>query len=116
MQLMCEFSEEGNVPCLGIFSQRVKKFNGDADHKVPQIGWNTVYDLKSPLFKGIPENSFMYFVHGYYAEKGEHTIASTNYTLEYSSALNKDNFYAVQFHPEKSADVGERLLENFFGI
>ncbi len=116
MQLMCDYSEEGNVECLGIFKQRVKKFAGDAQHKVPQIGWNNIYNLRSDLMKDIPENAYMYFVHGYYVEKGENTIATTDYILEYSSALNKNNFYAVQFHPEKSAGEGEKLLGNFLKL
>jgi len=112
MQLMCNFSEEGDTDCLGIFNKRVKHFKS-AELKVPQIGWNNIFDLKSPLFKNVSENSFVYFVHGYYAELGENTIASTDYILNYSSALNKDNFYGVQFHPEKSGDVGELILKNF---
>lgn len=117
MQLLCEFSGEGNTHCLGIFKQQVKKFSaGSPAEKVPQIGWNNVYDLKSGLFKDIPENSFMYFVHGYYAERGEDTIAVTSYIQEYSSALQKNNFYAVQFHPEKSGEAGQRLLANFLAL
>jgi imidazole glycerol-phosphate synthase subunit HisH len=124
MQLLCKTSEEGNTDCLGIFDVPVKHFisPGEAsksksgDIKVPQIGWNKIYDLKSPLFKGIKEHEYMYFVHGYYAEKNEHSIASANYILEYSCALHKDNFYAAQFHPEKSATAGERLLTNFFEL
>lgn len=114
MQLMCEYSEEGNTDCLGIFKGRVKKFDGDPNNKVPQVGWNTIQNLKSPLFEGLKENDYMYFVHGYYAEKSENTIATTHYILEYSSALRKNNFYAAQFHPEKSSSAGEKLLENFF--
>lgn len=115
MQLMCEHSEEGDTSCLGIFSQKVKKFKS-GDFKVPQIGWNTIYDLKSPLFNNINENSYVYFVHGYYAELGANTISKTNYILEYSSALNKNNFYGTQFHPEKSGDIGEQILKNFINI
>ena len=81
--------------------------------KVPQIGWNTIYDLKTDLFKGLPQNSYCYFVHGYYAALGRHTIATTNYVQPYSSGLHKNNFYGVQFHPEKSAAVGEQILKNF---
>jgi imidazole glycerol-phosphate synthase subunit HisH len=116
MQLMCEYSEEGNTPCLGIFNKRVKKFQGDEQHKVPQIGWNNIYELRSGLMSGIPDKAYMYFVHGYYVEKGENTIATTNYITEYSSALNKNNFYAAQFHPEKSAAAGEKVIENFLKL
>ncbi len=115
MQLMCDHSEEGNTKCLGIFSQTVKKFSSN-EYKVPQIGWNTIYNLSSPLFKNIKENSYVYFVHGYYAELGANTISKTNYITEYSSALNKNNFYGVQFHPEKSGDVGEQILKNFIDL
>lgn len=114
MQLMCAYSEEGNTTCLGIFDQQVKKFKDTL--KVPQIGWNKVNDLKSPLFTGIKENEYMYFVHSYYAELGEHTIAKTDYDILYSSALHKNNFYAAQFHPEKSSKAGQKLLENFIKL
>ena len=114
MQLMCNYSEEGNTNCLGIFDNQIKLFKGDI--KVPQIGWNNIYELKSNLYKGIKENEYMYFVHSYYAEVSEHTIAKTNYGIEYSSSLQKDNFYAAQFHPEKSSDAGQQLLENFIKI
>ncbi len=112
MQLMCEFSEEGNTDCLGIFNKRVKHF-GSKELKVPQIGWNNIFDLKSPLFKNVKNDAFVYFVHGYYAELGENTISTTDYILKYSSALHKNNFYGAQFHPEKSGDVGEQILKNF---
>ncbi len=115
MQLMCDHSEEGNTNCLGIFNQQIKKFNS-TKFKVPQIGWNTIYNLSSPLFKNIKENSYVYFVHGYYAELGANTISKTNYITEYSSALNKNNFYGAQFHPEKSGDVGEQILKNFIEL
>jgi glutamine amidotransferase len=113
MQLMCSYSEENDTDCLGIFEEKVKKFSGGDGLKVPQIGWNNIYDLKTPLFNGLKENSFCYFVHGYYADLGRHTIATTNYGLPYSSGLHRDNFYGVQFHPEKSAAVGEQILKNF---
>ena len=112
MQLMCSYSEENDTACLGIFAERVKKF-GSGELKVPQIGWNNIYELKTALFEGVPDQSYCYFVHGYYAALGEHTIARTDYVQPYSSALHKDNFYGVQFHPEKSAQVGERILQNF---
>ena len=115
-QLMCRFSEEGNVDCLGIFPQHVKKFNSQC-HKIPQMGWNDIYNLKSPLFNGISENSYVYFVHGYYAECcAQHTIATANYIQPYSAAMQRDNFFATQFHPEKSGDTGHKILENFMRI
>ncbi len=114
MQLMCKHSEENNTECLGVFDVQVKKFaSPDNVHKVPQMGWNTIYDLRSPLFEGVSEQSFVYYVHGYYAETSAFTIATTEYLQPYSAALNRDNFYGVQFHPEKSAAVGERILKNF---
>ena len=117
MQLMCTHSEENDTPCLGIFEENVKHFqSGTSAIKIPQIGWNNVYDLQTPLFKDVPENSYCYFVHGYYAALGEHTITKTDYIQPYSSALHKDNFYGVQFHPEKSAVVGEQILKNFITL
>jgi len=117
MQLRCEYSEENDTPCLGIFDEDVKKFqplNGEL--KVPQIGWNNIYDLKTDLFKNVAQNSYCYFVHGYYAAKGKHTIGTTDYVQRYSSALHKNNFYGVQFHPEKSASAGEQILKNFIEL
>ena len=117
MQLMCRHSTENDTACLGIFEEQVKHFETlDNTIKIPQIGWNTIAELKTPLFNGIAENSFAYFVHGYYAAKGKHTIATTNYIQDYSSALQKDNFYGVQFHPEKSALVGEQIIQNFLSL
>ena len=117
MQLMCNYSAENDTPCLGIFKEEVKQFQGNGTgYKVPQIGWNNIYDLKTDLFRGLPGNSFCYFVHGYYAALGEHTIATADYILPYSAGLQRDNFYGVQFHPEKSAVVGEQILKNFLGI
>ncbi|HUB59281.1 MAG TPA: imidazole glycerol phosphate synthase subunit HisH [Puia sp.] len=116
MQLMCSYSEENDTECLGIFGERVKKFvpgGGEALLKVPQIGWNNIYGLKTALFEGVAEDSYCYFVHGYYAALGDHTIARTEYVQPYSSGLHRNNFYGVQFHPEKSAGVGERILRNF---
>lgn len=115
MQLMCAHSEEGNTKCLGMFKQNIKKFNS-TEFKVPQIGWNNTYDLNSPIFNSVTNNSYMYFVHSYYAELGENTIATTDYILPYSSALQHLNFYGVQFHPEKSGDVGEQILKNFIEL
>ncbi|MFH6996462.1 imidazole glycerol phosphate synthase subunit HisH [Flavobacterium sp. FlaQc-57] len=114
MQLMCNSSEEGNTKGLGIFDVDVVKFSQKV--KVPQMGWNQIYDLKSDLFKGISENEFMYLVHSFYAPNCDEAIATTNYKLEYASALKKNNFYGTQFHPEKSGAVGERILENFLKI
>jgi glutamine amidotransferase len=120
MQLMCDYSEENDTQCLGIFEEQVKKFDPDTQvqqHlKVPQIGWNTIYDLKTGLFNGLDNKSYCYFVHGYYAAKGAHTSATTDYVLPYSSALHKNNFYGVQFHPEKSATIGEQILKNFIKL
>jgi glutamine amidotransferase len=117
MQLMCAHSTENDTTCLGIFEEQVKQFNPKEEgSKVPQIGWNTITNLKSSLFQGVPENSFAYFVHGYYAALGAHTTATTNYIQAYSSALHKDNFYGVQFHPEKSALVGEKIIQNFLSL
>ncbi len=119
MQLMCTHSEENDTDCLGIFEERVKKFIDNSSgngNKVPQIGWNNIYNLKTGLFKDIPENAYCYFVHGYYAALGQHTIAATDYIQPYSSALQKDNFYGVQFHPEKSATVGEQIIKNFIEL
>ena len=114
MQLMCSYSEEGNTKGLGIFHDRVVKFSKKV--KVPQIGWNQISNLKSNLFKDVKENEFMYLVHSYYAPLCEETIASSIYELEYSTALQKDNFYGVQFHPEKSSKAGEKVLENFLKL
>ncbi|MEN9697586.1 MAG: imidazole glycerol phosphate synthase subunit HisH [Bacteroidota bacterium] len=117
MQLMCAHSEENNTHCLGLFDEQVKLFiPADASIKVPQIGWNTINELKTPLFKGVQEDSYAYFVHSYYAALGTHTIASTHYVQPYSCALHKDNFYGVQFHPEKSAQVGAQIIENFLSL
>jgi len=112
MQLMCSHSEENNTQCLGIFEQKVKLFP-NTGLKIPQIGWNNITQLKSNLFYGVKENAYMYFVHSYYVESCEDAIAKTDYTQEYSSAVHKNNFYAVQFHPEKSGEVGQKILENF---
>jgi glutamine amidotransferase len=112
MQLMCLSSEEGDTDCLGIFPARVRRFTSGA-LKVPQIGWNDIYELRSPLMTGVGDGAFVYFVHGYYVEHCAETIATADYTGPYSAALRKDNFYAVQFHPEKSGAAGRRILENF---
>jgi glutamine amidotransferase len=117
MQLMCSYSEENDTTCLGIFEEQVKLFKPiESSIKVPQMGWNNIINLKTDLFKGVNENSYTYFVHGYYAALGKHTIATTNYVQPYSSALHKDNFYGVQFHPEKSATVGAQIIQNFIQL
>jgi glutamine amidotransferase len=117
MQLMCAYSAENDTTCLGIFEEQVKLFiPTDVSTKVPQIGWNTIGSLKTNFFTGVSEESYAYFVHGYYAAIGKHTIATTNYVQPYSSALHKDNFYGVQFHPEKSAIVGEQIIQNFLNL
>jgi glutamine amidotransferase len=114
MQLMCMHSEENNTDCLNIFPTRVKKFT--VDLKIPQIGWNTVVNTSAPLFTNVPDASYCYFVHSYYAELCRETAAVTEYGVPFSSALQKDNFYGVQFHPEKSASTGEQLLRNFVNL
>ena len=114
MQLMCNHSEEGNTQGLGIFDVAVKRFSNDV--KVPQMGRNVINDLKSDLFKGLKEREFMYLVHSFYAEKCDEMIAKTDYEIEYASALQNDNFYGVQFHPEKSALAGSKILENFLEL
>lgn len=114
MQLMCKFSEEGNTKGLGIFDLEVKKFG--IENKIPQIGWNTIFDLKSELLSDLNENEYMYFVHSYYVPKSDFTIATANYGLDYSAALQKNNFYGCQFHPEKSGDKGEVILKNFLNL
>lgn len=111
MQLMCKNNEEGNTVGMGIFDIDVKKF--PAKNIVPHMGWNTISDLKSGIFLGIEENSDVYFVHSFYCELSENTTSVCDYILPFSASLQKDNFYAMQFHPEKSGDVGSRLLENF---
>lgn len=114
MQLLCRHSEENDTKCLGLFDADVRRFNHQL--KVPQIGWNTVTGLRGPLFEGIAGDSYCYFVHSYYAELSSYTIATTGYGLSFSSALAKNNFYGVQFHAEKSASVGERILQNFLSL
>ena len=117
MQLMCQHSAENDTNCLGIFEEQVLAFKAtEMIQKVPQIGWNNIMNLKTDLFKAVPENSFAYFVHGFYAGLGDNTIATTDYIQAYSSGLHKDNFYGVQFHPEKSAEVGEQIIQNFLAL
>lgn len=117
MQLMCRHSEEGNVDCLGIFDTDVKRFRPQRhEDKVPHMGWNTIDQTNSGLFKGFDKEEFVYFVHSYYVPLNEFTAAQTDYILPYSSALHKDNFYATQFHPEKSGKTGEKILTNFLEL
>lgn len=118
MQLLCAFSEENDTPCLAVFPDAAVRRFAPADPvlKVPQVGWNTISSLQGPLFSGIAENSYCYFVHGYYVPLHGSAIARTEYDGYYSSALHKDNFYGVQFHPEKSAATGELLLKNFLAL
>ena len=116
-QLMCRHSEEGDTDTLGIFDVPVLRFVPQChEDKVPHMGWNTLSDLRSPLFKGIEEGAYTYFVHSFYVPLCDETIATTNYILPFSAALQHENFFATQFHPEKSGDVGERILQNFLSL
>jgi glutamine amidotransferase len=115
MQLLFEHSEENDTACLGIIPAKVKKFEATGI-KVPQVGWNKIYDLSSALFEGIEEESYIYNVHSYYAEDNPYTIAHCNYGIEYAAAVKKDNFEGVQFHTEKSAATGDRIIENFIKL
>jgi len=114
MQLMCNYCEEGNTKGLGIFDCDVIKFNNNV--KVPQIGWNQIENLKSELFKGIKEKEYMYLVHSFYVPLSNEAIAITNYGIKYASALQEENFYGTQFHPEKSSKAGEQILKNFLEL
>jgi glutamine amidotransferase len=114
MQLMCKSSEEGNISCLGIFDNEVRKFQGDA--LIPHMGWNNLQQTEGSLFSGLDAQADMYFVHSYYVDIGESTRAVCDYIQPFSAALEKDNFYATQFHPEKSSDMGSKLLENFVNL
>lgn len=117
MQLMCSHSEEGDVDCLGIFDVDVKRFVSlKHEDKVPHMGWNTLVQTSSDLFRGFTKEEFVYFVHSFYVPVNEHTAAVTDYILPFSAALHKDNYYATQFHPEKSGGVGERILRNFLEL
>lgn len=116
-QLMCKHSEEGDVDCLGIFDVDVKRFAPSVNkEKVPHMGWNSLTALKSDLYKNISEQQFVYFVHSFYVPVCDWTIAQSDYILPFSASLHKDNFYATQFHPEKSGSVGEQLLKNFLDL
>ena len=115
-QLLCSHSEEGDVDCIGIFDAEVKRFQPERhEDKVPCMGWNKLYDTKSPLMEGI-EGGYVYFVHSYYVPVCADTIATADYILPYSASMHKNNFYACQFHPEKSGRVGEKILENFLQL
>lgn len=117
MQLMCAHSEEGDADCLGIFDTEVKRFvSHKHEDKVPHMGWNTIAQTNSGLFKGFDKEEFVYFVHSFYVPVNKDTAAVTNYILPFSATLHKDNFYATQFHPEKSGAVGERILRNFLEL
>lgn len=117
LQLMCSYSEENDTKCLGIFEEKVIRFQPEPGQeyitKVPHMGWNAIYNLKSQIFSKELEREYVYFVHSYYAALGEHTIASCDYIVPFSAALQKNNFFATQFHPEKSGTVGAKILENF---
>ena len=117
MQLLCRFSEEGNTDCLGIFDAPALKFHPEKhEDKIPHIGWNTLTQLESPLFNDIPEEEYAYFVHSYYVPINDCTVAQTAYIQPFSASMHKDNFYAVQFHPEKSGSAGEKILMNFIEL
>jgi len=120
LQLMCSYSEEGNTKCLGIFEEKVQKFlpvvMNNTRLKVPHMGWNSIYNINNEIFKDINEGDYTYFVHSYYATIGEHTIAECNHTLPFSAALRKNNYFATQFHPEKSGEIGAQILKNFIAL
>lgn len=115
MQLLCGRSDENDTDCLGMLPNAVRRFDS-RDLKVPHMGWNTLQNLNSPLFAGVDENSYVYFVHGYYAERSGETIAECDYGVTFAAAVRHDNFYAVQFHPEKSGTVGSLVLKNFLNL
>ncbi len=116
MQVMCRHSEEGDVECLNIFDARVRRFTPSAELKVPHMGWNRIGNLESKLFRGLDGGSYVYFVHSYYPELCPDTIATSRHGVMFSAALKYENFYGTQFHPEKSGDVGERIIENFLKL
>ena len=120
LQLMCAHSEEGDTECLGIFPEKVKKFvlsqDDSTSFKIPHMGWNSISGLKTPLFDRISDEDYFYFVHSFYATTGVDTAATCNYLVPFSAALQRDNFYATQFHPEKSGKTGARILENFLNL
>jgi glutamine amidotransferase len=120
LQLMCSYSEEGDTECLGIFPEKVMKFDPKPEEtalfKVPHMGWNSITGLRTPLFDNISEDEYFYFVHSFYATTGADTAATCNYLVPFSAALQRDNFYATQFHPEKSGKTGAKILENFINL
>lgn len=116
MQLLCSYSEEGNTPCLGIIPVRVKLLQGDSFNKVPNIGWDCIHQLKSPVFKGIDDGVFVYYVHSYGVEINEYTLCVSEHTLPFSGAIGHANFYGCQFHPEKSGQTGEQIIKNFIEL
>ena len=119
LQLLCTHSEENDTDCLGIFPVKVKRFitSAGGQEKVPHVGWNSLENLvKNPLLKDLPDPKFMYYVHSYYAELGEHTLATTTYIHDFTAILHRDNYWAIQAHPEKSSTLGEKLLENFLAL
>lgn len=116
MQVMCRHSEEGDAKCLGIFDAHVKRFVPTAEEKVPHMGWNSIGNLESKLFKDIKGGEMVYYVHSYYPELCPDTIATTRHGVMFSTALKYENFYGTQFHPEKSGDVGERIIANFLKL
>lgn len=116
-QLLCKHSEEGDTDCIGIFDAEVKRFQPQRhEDKVPCMGWNQLYDIKSPLYKGLNDGDYVYFVHSFYVPTCAETIATADYILPYSASMHKDNFYTCQFHPEKSGKVGEQILKNFLEL
>ena len=116
-QLLCKHSEEGDTECIGIFDAEVKRFQPQRhEDKVPCMGWNQLFDIKSPLYKGLNDGDYVYFVHSFYVPVCTETIATADYTLPYSASMHKDNFYTCQFHPEKSGKVGEQILKNFLEL
>ena len=116
-QLLCKHSEEGDVDCIGIFDAPVVRFRPERhEDKVPCMGWNKLYDLKSPLMEGLRDDPYVYFVHSYYVPVCEETIATADYILPYSASMHKDNFYTCQFHPEKSGTIGEKIIKNFLDL
>ncbi|MCQ2221559.1 MAG: imidazole glycerol phosphate synthase subunit HisH [Prevotella sp.] len=116
-QLLCQHSEEGDTDCIGIFPINVRRFQPTKhEQKVPCMGWNALHNLNSPLFKGLTERDYVYFVHSYYCELCDYTAATADYIQPYSAALHKDNFYATQFHPEKSGMVGHQIIKNFIEL
>ncbi len=116
MQLMCRYSEEGDTRCMGIFDVEVKRFPQQEGFKVPHMGWNSIFDYKTPLTGGLPDNAYVYFVHSFMAPVCEHTVATCDYIVPFSALLQKDNFYAAQFHCEISGDAGQKILERFLKL